>query len=113
MGRGRPVEDAPKMRVRPERLPASNGPWPAHLEPTESGDISDTQLSWYALHPYSRHRDPARTDIIMGSERRDLSYEPEEAAWGSRFLFSNQPPVPPLPHVHIIRENPTGLKLYY
>lgn len=45
----------------------------------QNWDISDTQLSWYALHPYSRHRDPARTDIIMGSERRDLSYEPEEA----------------------------------
>ena len=32
------MEDAPKARVRLERLPASHGPRPAHLEPTESGD---------------------------------------------------------------------------
>lgn len=35
--RGRPAEDALKVRVRLGRLPALHGPQPAHLEPTESG----------------------------------------------------------------------------
>lgn len=86
------------MRVRPERLPASNGPWPAHLEPTESGDRappkSDPSIMellveereqapscvchWPPLSP-SKRLDPALPTPGRGLEKHTPSWGPSPA----------------------------------
>lgn len=56
--RGRLAEDAPKVRVRLGRLPASHGPQPAHLEPTESG----SRAPWKS--------DPSTMELLSGERER-------------------------------------------